>query len=62
MTKVDTQRRHTLHESQVVVQDGRVLCEQRFVRARQRATVVLGILVVVGLAFWGAAAAHGISR
>ena len=51
-------------ESRVVLRDGRVLEEQRWIRTRQAVTVVLvvlGILVVLGLAFWGAAAARGIS-
>jgi len=63
-TDIDTPGKHAPRESQVVLQDGRVLYAQRWVRARRTVTavlVVLGILVALGLAFWGAAAVRGIS-
>jgi len=63
-TDIDTPGKHAPRESQVVLQDGRVLYAQRRVRARRTVTailVVLGILVALGLAFWGAAAVRGIS-
>jgi hypothetical protein len=56
--------KHPPRGSRVVLRDGRVLEEQRWIRTRQTVTavlVVLGILVALGLAFWGAAAARGIS-
>ena len=58
-TDIDTPGKHAPRESQVMLQDGRVLYAQRWVRARRTVTavpVVLGILVALGLAFWGAAA------
>ncbi len=64
MTEIDTRGRPAPHESRVVLRDGRVLDEQRWVRTRQTVTVVLvvlGTLVALGLAFWGAAAVRGIS-
>jgi hypothetical protein len=63
-TDIKTPGRHAPRESQVVLQDGRVLYEQRWVRTHRTVTavqVILGILVALGLAFWGAAALRGIS-
>jgi hypothetical protein len=47
-TDIDTPGKHAPRESQVILQDGRVLYAQRWVRARRTVTavlVVLGILV-----------------
>ena len=63
-TDIDTPGKHAPRESQVVLQDGRVLYAQRWVRTRRTVTavlVVLGILVALGLAFWAAAAVRGMS-
>ncbi len=63
-TDMDTPGQHAPRESQVVLQDGRVLYPQRWARTRRTVTavlVVLGILVALGLAFWAAAAVRGIS-
>ena len=62
-TDIDT-RKHAPRESQVVLQDGRVLYAQLWVRTRRTVTAVLavlGILVALGLVFWAAAAVRGIS-
>jgi hypothetical protein len=51
-TDIDTLGKHAPRESQVVLQDGRVLYAQRWVRTRRTVTavlVVLGILVALGL-------------
>jgi hypothetical protein len=64
-TDVDTSGKHAPRESQAVLQDGRVLHAQRWVRTRRTVTavlVVLGTLVAFGLAFWGAAAVRGIAH
>jgi hypothetical protein len=63
-TDTGTPGKHAPRESQVVLQDGRVLHTQRWVTTRRTATAVLaglGILVALGLAFWAAAAVRGIS-
>jgi hypothetical protein len=54
-------RRHG--KTNIVLRDGRVLHEQRWIRSRQAVTAVLvavGILAILGPFLWGLAAVRGV--